>query len=187
MRRDLAGLPRACGIPDKTRHGGATVSGRRLSKQAPTVLRGDPSGGPNTPAPAVDSRIHQHGRWPAASSRLAPRSPRNPNFTRPYREAPTATAQRAGHLRIGRAVRGARQQGCRFQEQVQVCSHDFTGSLVRSTFARSTVWPTLGYRAFAAHEFGPVRNRAGSPLRGSCRASSDGLSKVVRPARRSIS
>ena len=38
--------------------GGATVSVWRLSKQVRRGLRGDPSGGPNTPAPAVYSQIH---------------------------------------------------------------------------------------------------------------------------------
>ena len=58
-RRDLAELRRTYGIRGETGYKeGATVSGQRLSKQARRVLRGDPSGGSNTPAPAVDSQNH---------------------------------------------------------------------------------------------------------------------------------
>ena len=74
---------------------GATVSGRRLSQRPRRLLGGNPCSWSDGPAPAVDGQNHQHGCWPDASLGSASRSPRNPNFTRPHREAPVATAQRA--------------------------------------------------------------------------------------------
>lgn len=52
-RRDLAGPRRTYGNCGETEQGGATVSGRRLSKQAGSVPRRDPFGGFTTPAPAT--------------------------------------------------------------------------------------------------------------------------------------
>ena len=57
-RRDLMGLRRTYGIVARQGTGGATVSGRRLSKQVRQLLRGNPSRGSNAPAPAIDSRNH---------------------------------------------------------------------------------------------------------------------------------
>ena len=83
-----------CCAARKGSNPGATVSGRRLSQRPRRVLRGNPCSWSNSPAPAVDGQNHQHGCWPAATLGSASRSPRNPYFTRPYREAPVAIAQR---------------------------------------------------------------------------------------------
>ena len=80
--RGLAGLRRTCGIRGETGHEGVQrfPFGGYSSRW---VLRGDPSGGPNTPAPAVYSQIHKPGRWPAATLRPASRFSRDPSCTRP--------------------------------------------------------------------------------------------------------
>ena len=87
---------------------GATVSGRRLSQRPRRVLGGNPCSWSDSPAPAVDGQNHQHACWPDASLGSASRSPRNPNFTRPYCEAPVATAQR---------VRSSETETCRLSNR----------------------------------------------------------------------